>query len=312
MLARLQQITTLGLLAAAIGWLVLLWPTAPALGWAGFMAIALGYSLFLAIEFVLLKCLHGADPTPAPTWANVVRAWAGETLAAPQVFCWRQPFRANAIPDSVPMPGAAGTLPRRGVVFVHGFVCNRGLWTPWLQRLQARGQPFVAVNLEPVFGSIEAYAPLIDAAVRRLRDATGLAPVLVCHSMGGLAARAWLRAGAGADERQAEGDARVHRVFTIGTPHGGTWLGRFSHVTNGRQMQLGSEWVRALAAAEPPARAARFTCWYSNCDNIVFPASTATLPGADNRLVPGVAHVALAFCPQVMEATLAEIDTDPH
>ena len=306
MLARLQQIITLGLLVAAVGWLVRLWPTSPALGLAGCMAIALGYSLFLAIEFVLLKCLHGADPTPTPTWGNVVRAWVGETLTAPQVFCWHQPFRANAIPDSVPGPRAPDAPPRRGVVFVHGFFCNRGLWTPWMQRLQAQGRPFVAVNLEPVFGAIDGYAPIVDAAVRRLTDATGLAPVLVCHSMGGLAARAWLRAGGDGEE----GDARVHRVFTIGTPHGGTWLGRFSHVTNGRQMQLGSDWVRALTAAEPPARAARFTCWYSNCDNIVFPASTAALPGADNRLVPGVAHMALAFCPQVMDATLAEIDTD--
>ncbi|MBX9611654.1 MAG: alpha/beta fold hydrolase [Burkholderiales bacterium] len=305
MLARLQQLITLGLAAAAGGWLVSFWPTSPVLGLAGFVVIALGYSLFLAIEFIFLKSLHGADPTPTPSWANVIHAWAGETLTTPRVFCWRQPFRVNAIPDSVPGPGAPDAPPRRGVVFIHGFVCNRGLWTPWMQRLQTQGRPFVAVNLEPVFGGIDNYVPIVDAAVRRLTDATGLAPVLVCHSMGGLAARAWLREGG-----RGEGDARVHRIITIGTPHGGTWLGRFSHVTNGRQMQLDSDWLRTLAAGEPPARAARFTCWHSNCDNIVFPASTATLPGADNRFVPGVAHMALAFCPQVMEATLAEIDAD--
>ena len=57
-----------------------------------------------------------------------------------------------------------------------------------------------------------------------------------------------------------------------------------------------------------PERHGRFTCWYSNTDNIVFPTSTAALPGADNRLVRGAAHVQMAFLPEVMTATLALLD----
>ena len=178
-------------------------------------------------------------------------------------------------------------------MFVHGFVCNRALWTPWMKRLRAEGHPFIAVNLEPVFGSIDEYADAVEDAVQRITHVTGRPPLLVCHSMGGLAARAWLRTHRGAD--------RVHRVITIGTPHRGTWLGRFSRTVNGRQMRLDGAWVRALAQAES---AVRFTCWYSNCDAIVFPASTATLPGADNRFIRGVAHVELAFEPQVIAHAL--------
>jgi triacylglycerol esterase/lipase EstA (alpha/beta hydrolase family) len=111
--------------------------------------------------------------------------------------------------------------------------------------------------------------------------------------MGGLAARAWLRTNGGI--------GRVQHVVTIGSPHGGTWLGHFSHTVNGRQMRLASDWVRTLASGEPRVP---FTCWYSNCDNIVFPASTATLPGADNRLVRGAAHVELAFRPEVFAHAL--------
>jgi len=123
--------------------------------------------------------------------------------------------------------------------------------------------------------------------------------VLVCHSMGGVAARAWLRA------RSA--DARVHRIITIGSPHHGTWLGRFSHAANGRQMRLHSDWLRQLGS---PGAVHKFTCWYSNCDNIVFPTATATLAGADNRLVQGVAHVELGFHPRVMAESLALITGD--
>ena len=50
---------------------------------------------------------------------------------------------------------------------------------------------------------------------------------------------------------------------------------------------------------------ARFVCFYSHCDNIVFPTSTALLPGARHVLVPGVAHVALVFEPSIMDAVLA-------
>ena len=295
-LARLQQVTTLSLLTSALAWLAWCWQRSPAFAWAGFGIIVLGYAAILALEFVALYFIGRSDTTPRATARELVHAWAGETALAPRVFCWRQPFFWNEVPDQLEGPALAG---RRGVVLIHGFVCNRGFWTPWLKHLRERGHAFVAVNLEPAFGSIDDYVPIIDDAVRRVTQATGLEPVLVCHSMGGLAARSWLRI------RQA--DVRVHHVVTIGSPHRGTWLGRFSHLANGRQMHLQSEWLDALAGYATEARHARFTCWYSNCDNIVFPTSTATLPGADNRLVRGVAHVNLAFHPDVMDATLSLI-----
>ena len=295
-LARLQQLTTFSLLACAALWLVWHWRDSPLLAAAGFLAIAMGYSLFLAIEFVALRCVGRGDTAARPTWGELTRAWLAETAAAPRVFCWRQPFRWRAIPDLLDSP----TQPaRRGAVFIHGFLCNRGFWNPWMDRLRARGHPFIAVNLEPVFGSIEAYAPIIEDAVERVTRATGVAPVLVCHSMGGLAARAWLRS--------TPEPARVHHIVTIGSPHHGTWLARFSLLENGRQMRLNSSWVRGLEQGGDRARNALFTCWYSNCDNVVFPAPTATLQGADNRLVRGVAHVELGFHRQVMDDSLAKI-----
>jgi triacylglycerol esterase/lipase EstA (alpha/beta hydrolase family) len=120
--------------------------------------------------------------------------------------------------------------------------------------------------------------------------------------MGGLGARAWLRS-----LPAHSAAARVHRVITLGTPHGGTWAGRFSRSVTGQQMALGGDWVQQLQQDEPDGRVALFTCWYSNCDNIVFPAGTAMLPGADNRLVEGVAHMQMAFDPTVMRACMEEI-----
>ncbi|MEO7886806.1 alpha/beta fold hydrolase [Polaromonas sp.] len=300
MLAQLQRFITLSLIAAAVGWLLWFRSSSPMLAVTGFLLIALGYTGFLAFEFLLLRYVNKADPAPQPSWKELLCAWWGETTTAPRVFCWRQPFRSNEVPDHV--VSAEAVRGRRGVVFVHGFFCNRGLWTPWLKRVQASGRAFAAVNLEPLFGSIDDYAPQIDDAVRQVTEATGLAPLLVCHSMGGLAARAWLK--------RMKAEAWVHHVVTIGTPHRGTWLARFGHGHNGRQMRLLSDWQAQLDHEMPANRHTLFTCWYSNCDNIVFPTSTATLPGADNRLVRGAAHVQMAFLPLVMNATLAMLDTD--
>ena len=71
-------------------------------------------------------------------------------------------------------------------------------------------------------------------------------------------------------------------------------------------MRTDSPWVAGLHCDEPTAR--RFTCWYTNCDNIVFPPRTATLAGADNRFLPGAAHVDLAFRREVMDATFALVE----
>lgn len=292
-LAHLMQAVAIGLAAAACAWLVAHWEASPTRALVGAVAIAFAHGFVLAAEVPMLLWAGRADPAPRPRAAELLRAWWAELLHVPQVFYWRLAFRWREPADQLG-PAVRG---RRGVVFIHGFICNRGLWAPWIERLRDAGHACVAVNLEPVFGSIDAYAPIIDAAVREVTAASGMPPVLVCHSMGGLAARAWLR---------TAGDAvRVQRIVTIATPHHGTWLARFGFLPNSRQMRQRSAWLRALEQDEAGHSLPPFTCWYSHCDNIVFPPSSATLPGADNRLVPGPAHVELAFHPEVMAQTLA-------
>ncbi len=286
MLARLQQVLTLGALLLALLW-AFMFLNAGHADWAlgGVLLVLGGYAGVLAFEFGLLRCLHGDDPAPRADARQLLRAWWGEVLSAPRVFCWRQPFRSQRFPDH--LPAQAGG--RRGVLFVHGFVCNRGLWNPWLERLLVQDVPFIAVTMEPPFGSIDDGVATIEQGVRRLEACTGQPPIVVAHSMGGLALRRWWA--------EPGNEERVHHAITLGTPHQGTWLARFALSLNGRQMRLGSPWLQNLAAREPDGRARHFTCFYSHCDNIVFPARVATLPGADNRHLPGVAHVHMAEHP---------------
>jgi pimeloyl-ACP methyl ester carboxylesterase len=300
MLARLQKLLVFTLIAASVIWATVLARSGhPAWGGAVAVVIVLGYAAFLALEFAALHSIPDDCPAPRARLSQLVAAWWGEVLTAPRVFFWRQPFRSRALADHVD----EDCIGRHGVVLVHGFVCNRGLWNPWMRALRAHDIPHIAVNLEPVFGSIDAYADIIDAAVSRLQAATGRTVVVVGHSMGGLAIRGWLR--------RFNADASVRRVLTIASPHHGTWLARFGHTQNGKQMRQRSPWLTQLAADEPAARYERFTCFYGHCDNIVFPASTAMLSGAENLHVSVTAHVDMAFHPVVFSEALRWLSAAP-
>ena len=302
MLARLQLLMVAAMVLAALAWLghglqagLGFWAT------AGGVALALfPMAPVLALEFGLLA-IWGRDPAaPRASAADMLSAWVGEVLAAWRVFSRDQPLFADAEAD---VPGTPG---RTGVLLVHGYFCNRGVWRPWLPRLRALGVPCTALTLEPAFGRIDDWVPAIDHAVAALRRSTGRAPLVVAHSMGGLAVRAWLAAQPGA----AAADARVLHIITIATPHQGTWMARFGHTPNARQMRIGGAWLAELGSAEAPhqqARHSRVTCFYSHADNIVFPATTATLPGADNRHLPAVAHVAMVQHPAVWDEVLQRL-----
>lgn len=298
--ARLLQLALGAVLILACAWL-LAWHASghTAIAIAGSLMIAFIHAPLLALELVLARWQNRLDPVPAPSIGELARAWGHETVCAMRVFGWQQPFASNRFPDR--LPDRATTRietnhARRGVILVHGFMCNRGVWNSWRRRLNQHHTPTIALNLHPAFASIDSYAGQIDAAVVSMTQHTGQRPVLVAHSMGGLAVRAWLRAFASHE--------RVHHVVTVASPHQGTWLARFGHGVNAREMRHRSPWFDPLANAESTLPAAKFTCYYSHCDNIVFPCSSATLRHADNRHVRARAHVHLLYHPSIVEEVL--------
>ena len=272
------------------------------LQWLLVAAVLLGLNaLALGLEQAMAARVHGHDPAPPPGFLRRVRAWWREAVASARVFGWAMPFASQRWPDRLDGPGPGG----RGVLLVHGYLCNRGFWNRWYPRLQAQGIPFVGMSLEPVFGSIDDYVDQLDAALVQLQRATGQAPLVVCHSMGGLVLRAWRRARLQQGDTAEATDARLHHVLTIGTPHRGTWLARFGQQTNAVQMRCDSPWLQALASSESPAWRARFTCVWSDCDNVVFPPCCGVLEGTTSVPRPGRGHQDLLDDPAVFALALA-------
>ena len=178
-------------------------------------------------------------------------------------------------PDHLP----AAARGRRGVLLVHGFFCNRGLWNPWLRRLRAAAtfpaSPSTSSRSSARSTTIGRRSP---TRWRRLEQATGLAPVIVAHSMGGLAVRAWLA---------AQPEARCHRLVTIASPHAGTRLGAHGRSANIAQMRLGSDWLAQLARGRARRRERASPASGAIATTSSFRPATRPLPGADNRHLAG-------------------------
>lgn len=296
--ATFLRLVWLALFAAGTA---LAWWLAPAgvrgYAWIGGIVLpAIGTASVLALEFALAAWL---DPrAPRASLPHVLAVWWREVRVSWRAFGWAQPFAA-----SFPEPPLMRDPARPAVLLVHGYVCNRAVWRPLLASGQLAHCNVATVNLQPVFGSIDGYADLVATAVKRLRAASGAAQVvLIGHSMGGIAIRAYLR---------RHGADAVARVITIGSPHDGTVLGKLGQGVNARQMARGSDYMRALAAALTPALRAKFVCLATRDDNLILPRASALLPGARHVVFDRVGHLALIEDARVWQ-TLAQLVTEPE
>ena len=112
----------------------------------------------MALEFVLQRLVSHGDPAPPAPVGDLLRAWRAEALVALNIFGWQLPWRWRRFADHLP----ADAPGRRDLVLVHGFVCNRGLWNAWWPTCAPAAYPASPLNLEPVFGSIDRYAPRVE------------------------------------------------------------------------------------------------------------------------------------------------------
>ena len=131
---------------------------------------------------------------------------------------------------------------------------------------------------------------------------------VVGHSLGGLVARYYVQ--------RLGGDARVHTLVTLGTPHSGTVPAYFLPLRLGRQLRPGSDLMTELAGPAPGCRT-RFLAFWSDLDQMMMPKSAAMLRHPDltarNIRVRGVGHLSFAIDRRVVHeigVELAQLDTE--
>jgi triacylglycerol esterase/lipase EstA (alpha/beta hydrolase family) len=274
------------------------------LGWPMPASLAFLVLLPLGTRFVLV-CLtsliawFARSPRPPALQIGLVatiRMLLVEYRAMLVDSLWFLPFPGLALrPD--PLPTRGGPMP---VLAVHGYFSNRAILRDVTLALEKAGQgPVHAVTLDSVLAGIDTVAGLLEREIDALLDATGHAKlILVCHSMGGLAARRMMR---------GRLRMRIAKVITIASPHHGTVLARIGIGSNARQMRAGGDWIDRLAGEEAGHWPCPVTSIWSVHDNLVAPQETSRLEGARNIALAGLGHVAILFAPDVHRLVVEEV-----
>jgi pimeloyl-ACP methyl ester carboxylesterase len=203
---------------------------------------------------------------------------------------------------------AAGTP----IVLVHGIVDNHTVFTLLRRGLRRRGfGRLVTVNYFSLTGDIRVLADNFREVVERVCEETGYERVhVVGHSMGGLIARYYVQ--------RLGGDARVHTLVTLGTPHEGTQMAYGLPHPLLRQLRPHSDLIEELAQPAPGCRT-RFLALWSDLDQMIVPKQAARIMHPDlaarNVLVRGVGHMSLPVDGRVVHeisTTLAHLDAEGH
>lgn len=198
----------------------------------------------------------------------------------------------------LPLPGSRGEGPRP-IIVLHGYAMNRANFLPLAYRLSRKG-------LGPIFGfeywtlgRTAAAARQLAWFVEHVQAVTGSPQVdLIGHSMGGVVARYYVTLGGG--------DGAVHRLITIGSPHGGTDVSRIGIGHANRELFIGSKLVTRLAAAPRP-QLTRVTTILSHSDALVPAGYQADIPGAERIVFDDLGHVAMLGSRRVAREIIARL-----
>lgn len=274
-------------------------------GWTGMAAAAL---VALCVPGVRLAIVglsfflswRARSPRPAaegPAIARTVAMVAGEWRAMlANNFLWL-PFE-RVVLRADPPPAADSRVP---VIVVHGYFSNRGTVSPLVKALDAAGiGPVFAPSLPAVLAPIETFAAHLARVVAEVTQATGQPrAILVCHSMGGLVARAYLR---------EQGAGSVAGLVTLGSPHHGTALATLGAGANARQMRRGSAFLAGLERSEGAAGpGCPALSVFTEHDNLVAPQDSSRLAWARNAAFAGVGHVAMLLDARVQGEVAREL-----
>jgi pimeloyl-ACP methyl ester carboxylesterase len=181
---------------------------------------------------------------------------------------------------------AAGTP----IILVHGLVDNRSIFTLLRRALRRRGFGRVLTfNYSPFAQDIRTVATHLGELIERTCEETGYDRVhVVGHSLGGIIARYYVQ--------RLGGDARVHTLCTLGSPHEGTFAAHLVPRKVVQQLRPGSDIITELAEPAPDVRT-RFVAFWSDLDQLVVPKRSGRIDHADltvrNVLLRGVGHMSL-------------------
>lgn len=187
------------------------------------------------------------------------------------------------------------------VLIVPGFMGPGFLLWPLELFLRAHGRRVKILNTFPALGGVEAHAKRVAKAIDKLCEETGAARVdYVAHSMGGLAARYYIR--------HLEGASKIRRLVTIATPHHGTALAQVRLTRSARDMLPGGDFLLALGDEER-LEGIRCTNIRAGWDQMVWPRNSGVWgEHAKDHELAFAEHWAIQADPRALALVLAALE----
>lgn len=196
------------------------------------------------------------------------------------------------------------------ILLLHGMADNHSIFTLLRRSLLRRGFSRVfAMNYSVRTTDVRTAAAQLAEEIEAIVEETGYERIhVVAHSLGGIIARYYLT--------RLDGDARVHTLVTLGSPHHGTLVAHLLPARITRQLRPDSALMRELNAPVSQCRTRVIALW-SDTDQAILPAHNAALeqPGVPvtNVRLHGVGHLTLPILPSVahrIAQSLAQLDSE--
>jgi triacylglycerol lipase len=194
----------------------------------------------------------------------------------------------NSDPRDLEVAAKAAQVPKGKVVLVPGIFDSRMSMRPLRKALVAGGYECLVPSLKPVDArrGIEPLArQLRDVIAREWRsDATFS---IVAFSMGGLVSRHYLQKLGGAE--------RCQGLYTIATPHNGSYLAYLDPGRGTKQMRPESAFLASLQSSEAALANLPVTSYRSPLDVVMLPTHSPKWPRAENVRYWAAIHPALLW-----------------
>ena len=185
--------------------------------------------------------------------------------------------------DVVPPPPP----PHYPIIFVHGFNASAATWLTMVGRFKVDGytdQELVNFSYDYRLSNATT-AQTIAKKVDSVLLATGAHHVdIITHSMGALSARYYVR------NLLPIGDRRVDAVVNLGGTNHGTITAFGCTPISCTEMRPYSSFVTKLNATDETWGTPRYATWWSACDEVIYPQTSAKLSGAVNTQTACLRH----------------------
>jgi triacylglycerol lipase len=174
------------------------------------------------------------------------------------------------------------------ILFIHGYNGNSATWSTMVSRFKADGWTDAElVNWSYNYRQSNATtASQIRQKVDSILNKTGATKVdIITHSMGPLSARYYIR--------NLGGDTKVDALVSLGGANHGTGIAAFCFDVSCVEMRPNSTFLANLNSVDETWGAPRYATWWSDCDEVISPHSSALLSGATNTQTACISHSSL-------------------